>query len=48
MRDECLDALLTAQGLEIVGSTPKEFAQVMVLDRDRWGAANKAAGVKAD
>jgi len=35
-------------GLEAVGSTPAEMAQVMRADRERWGRVIRATGAKAD
>jgi tripartite-type tricarboxylate transporter receptor subunit TctC len=35
-------------GLETVGSTPAEMAQVMRADRERWGRVIRATGAKAD
>ena len=40
--------LLSGQGLEVAGSTPQEFAQIMRRDKDRWTAAIKASGVKLE
>jgi tripartite-type tricarboxylate transporter receptor subunit TctC len=35
-------------GLEPVGSTPSEMAELMRQDRERWGAVIRATGAKAD
>lgn len=35
-------------GLESVGGTPAEMAQVMRADRERWGRVIRATGAKAD
>lgn len=39
---------LSEVGLEPVGSTPAEMAQVMNADRRRWGTVIRATGAKAD
>lgn len=46
LNDPALNRQLAAAGYEPVGSTPKEFAQYIDRELDRWGAAVKAAGVK--
>ncbi|ARP86681.1 Bug family tripartite tricarboxylate transporter substrate binding protein [Bordetella genomosp. 9] len=46
LKDPALNRQLAAAGYEPVGSTPKEFAQYIDRELDRWGAAVKAAGVK--
>jgi tripartite-type tricarboxylate transporter receptor subunit TctC len=35
-------------GLEAVGSTPAEMAQVIQQDRERWGRVIRATGARAD
>ncbi len=39
---------LEAQGAEVVGSTPEEFAAVIRSETERWGKVIRAAGIKAD
>ncbi|ARP90674.1 MFS transporter [Bordetella genomosp. 9] len=46
LKDPALNRQLAAAGYEPVGSTPKEFAQYIDRELERWGAAVKAAGVK--
>jgi tripartite-type tricarboxylate transporter receptor subunit TctC len=43
-----LSKRLADTGLEAVGSTPAEMAQVMRADRERWGRVIRATGAKAD
>jgi tripartite-type tricarboxylate transporter receptor subunit TctC len=35
-------------GMEIVGSTPQEFARFFRAERDQWGRVVREVGVKAD
>jgi tripartite-type tricarboxylate transporter receptor subunit TctC len=46
-RPEVIKQLMDV-GLEPVGGTPSELAQVMRQDRERWGAVVRATGAKAD
>jgi tripartite-type tricarboxylate transporter receptor subunit TctC len=39
---------LTAEGLEVVGSTPEEFAVLIKSETTKWAAVIKAAGIKAE
>lgn len=39
---------LEAQGAEVIGSTPEEFAAFIVAERARWGKVIRAAGIKAE
>jgi tripartite-type tricarboxylate transporter receptor subunit TctC len=38
----------SASGFELWTSTPEEFAQVIKVDRDKWGKIVKASGAKID
>jgi tripartite-type tricarboxylate transporter receptor subunit TctC len=35
-------------GFELWTSTPEEFAQVIKIDRDKWGKIVKASGARID
>jgi tripartite-type tricarboxylate transporter receptor subunit TctC len=48
MRDPQVRAPLIAQGLEPVGSTPQEFADVLRADYEKWGPIIRKAGLKND
>jgi tripartite-type tricarboxylate transporter receptor subunit TctC len=39
---------LEAQGAEVIGSTPEEFAAFLRSETVRWGKVIRAAGIKAD
>jgi len=39
---------LEAQGAEVKGSSPGEFAAFIVAERARWGAVIRAAGIRAE
>jgi tripartite-type tricarboxylate transporter receptor subunit TctC len=39
---------LTAQGLEVYGSTPDEFAKYLRAEVEKWNKVVKAAGVRVD
>jgi tripartite-type tricarboxylate transporter receptor subunit TctC len=39
---------LSAMGLEIVATSPEEFARVIKADVAKWAKVVKDAGVKAD
>lgn len=39
---------LEAQGAEVKGTTPEEFAAFILSERERWGKVIRAAGVKAE
>jgi len=39
---------LTAQGLDLVGNTPEEFAAVIKSEIVKWAKVIKASGAKAD
>jgi tripartite-type tricarboxylate transporter receptor subunit TctC len=39
---------LGAMGVEIVGSTPEEFARVIRADVVKWGKVVRDSGAKAD
>jgi len=39
---------LEAQGAEVIGSTPEEFAAFIRSETERWGKVIKTAGIKAD
>jgi tripartite-type tricarboxylate transporter receptor subunit TctC len=39
---------LAAQGLDIAGGTPQEFARVIGADFEKWSRVVKAANIKAD
>jgi tripartite-type tricarboxylate transporter receptor subunit TctC len=40
--------LMTAQGTDVVGSTPAEFARFIQSETDKWGAVIRKTGIKAD
>lgn len=48
MRDPAVRASLIAQGLEPVGSSPQEFAEVLRADHEKWGPVIRKAGLKND
>ncbi len=48
MRDPAIRATLIAQGLEPVGSSPKEFTDVLQADYEKWGPVIRKAGLKND
>jgi len=39
---------LAAQGMDVTGGTPQEFAAVIRADFEKWSRVVKAAGIKAD
>jgi tripartite-type tricarboxylate transporter receptor subunit TctC len=39
---------LTAQGMEMAGSTPEEFASLIRSETEKWATVLKAAGIKAE
>jgi len=39
---------MEAQGAEVIGSTPDEFATFIRSELARWGKVIKAAGIKAE
>jgi tripartite-type tricarboxylate transporter receptor subunit TctC len=39
---------LAAQGAEVIGNTPDEYAAFIVSERARWGKIIRAAGIKAE
>ena len=39
---------LTGEGSEIVGNTPRQFAEFLERDFNRWGPVVKAASMKVD
>ena len=39
---------LTAQGMEVAGSTPEEFAAVIKSETEKWAKVIKSAGIKAE
>jgi len=41
-------AKLLAAGVEPVGSTPAQFAQVMRVDMEKWGKLIKERGIRND
>jgi len=45
-RDPDITARLTADGTELVGSTPAEFKKIVVSEIDRWGRLVKESGMK--
>nr|MDP2192787.1 tripartite tricarboxylate transporter substrate-binding protein [Rhodoferax sp.] len=46
MRDPSVRSPLIAQGLEPVGSSPQEFANLLRADHDKWGPVIRKAGLK--
>jgi tripartite-type tricarboxylate transporter receptor subunit TctC len=40
--------MLGAQGFEVVGGTPEEFARFIRAEADKWGAVVKSTGAKAE
>lgn len=48
MRDPAIRANLISQGLEPVGSTTKEFTDVLQADYEKWGPVIRKAGLKND
>ena len=40
--------LYAAQGAEVIGNTPDEFAKVMQADAEKWGAVGRRLGIKLD
>ena len=48
VNDAELKERLTAGGLDLVGSTPAELADVVKRDFAKWSRLVKAAGLKAD
>ena len=47
-RQPDLKSRLEAQGAEVIGNTPDEFAAFIVSERERWGKVIRAAGIKAE
>lgn len=47
MKDDGVRRTLLAQGLEPVGSTPKQFADTIRSDHGKWGPIIRKAGLKA-
>lgn len=45
---EIRSRLIAAQGAEVVGNTPKEFADFIQNETIKWAAVIKAAGIKLD
>jgi tripartite-type tricarboxylate transporter receptor subunit TctC len=41
-------AKLNGAGIDVLQSTPKEFADYMRSETEKWGAVVKAANIKAD
>jgi tripartite-type tricarboxylate transporter receptor subunit TctC len=41
-------AKLEAQGLDVVGSTPDEFADVLKKNQDKWSALVDDLGIRAN
>jgi tripartite-type tricarboxylate transporter receptor subunit TctC len=39
---------LAAQGLDVLGGSPQQFAGVIRADFDKWSRVVKAANIKAD
>jgi tripartite-type tricarboxylate transporter receptor subunit TctC len=39
---------LAQQGVDPVGNTPAEFAQIIRADIDKWAKVIKEAGIRAD
>ncbi len=39
---------LTAQGMEVAGSTPEEFARLIKSETEKWAKVIKAAGIKPE
>lgn len=39
---------LTAQGMEVAGSTPEEFASLITSETEKWAKVIKAAGIKPE
>jgi tripartite-type tricarboxylate transporter receptor subunit TctC len=48
LQTEDVKTKLSAAGLEIVGNSPKEFAQVIVDDGAKWAKVIKDAGIKLE
>jgi tripartite-type tricarboxylate transporter receptor subunit TctC len=48
LREPAVREQLVAMGLEVVGSTPAEFAQYVRSESDKWGKVIRDAKVKAD
>ena len=46
MRDPSVRSALIAQGLEPVGSSPQEFANLLRADYEKWGPVIRKAGLK--
>ena len=46
--DQTRSWLLAAEGAEVVGSTPKEFAEFIQNETVKWTRVIKAAGIKLD
>jgi len=39
---------LVAQGFDVLGSTPEEFAAVLKSEHAKWGALIRSAGLKVE
>ena len=48
MRSPEIRQRVSAAGFELWTSTPEQFAQVIKVDRDKWGAIVKASGARVD
>lgn len=48
LNDAEIRARFTAMGLEVVGNSPKEFADYLRAESDKWGRIIRAAGIKAE
>jgi tripartite-type tricarboxylate transporter receptor subunit TctC len=48
LKDPSVKSALNAQGFDLVGGTPEEFAQLIRSESDKWAPVIKNAGVKID
>jgi tripartite-type tricarboxylate transporter receptor subunit TctC len=48
LRSASMRERISAAGFELWTSTPEEFAEVIRIDRDKWGKIVKASGAKID
>ena len=48
MTTETMRARLAAEGVDVLSSTPAQFAEYVRVERDKWGTIVRRAGIRAD
>jgi tripartite-type tricarboxylate transporter receptor subunit TctC len=48
LRDPAVKSALNAQGFDLVGGTPEDFARLIHIDSDKWAPVIRRTGARID